>query len=179
MLRTTHIDIYWQPLFEKVLISQFLSVMWIDIAEVKGTSLNLPIVAWCFVSRRPYTIFTNHFKPVCQVGQWAFTSTWRADVLGYWQDKWQFTFWNSCWSPIFPMNNWNWLTPVTLTAKEPVAETVVTFSWPQPFSSNQATILAIASSLLRPFKKSELTWRPSSVWAASSTLPPSSTSTDW
>ena len=31
---TTHIDIYWQPLFEKVLVSQFLCVVWINIAEV-------------------------------------------------------------------------------------------------------------------------------------------------
>ena len=34
MLCSTHIDIYWQPLFEKILISQFLSIVWVNIAEV-------------------------------------------------------------------------------------------------------------------------------------------------
>ncbi|CKV98164.1 Uncharacterised protein [Mycobacterium tuberculosis] len=34
MLCTTHVDIYWQPLFEEVLINQFLSIVWINIAEV-------------------------------------------------------------------------------------------------------------------------------------------------
>ena len=31
---TTHINIDWQPLFKEILISQFLCVVWIDIAEV-------------------------------------------------------------------------------------------------------------------------------------------------
>ncbi|COK01498.1 Uncharacterised protein [Streptococcus pneumoniae] len=34
MFRTTHVDIYWQPLFEEVLISQFLSIVRVNIAEV-------------------------------------------------------------------------------------------------------------------------------------------------
>ena len=100
--------------------------MWIDIAEVVP-AWTCPLWHRIRLTTTFDTIFTSHFKPVCQVSQWAFTSTWRADILGYWQDKWQVTFWNSCWSAIFPMNDWDWFTPVTLTTKEPVTKTVSDF----------------------------------------------------
>ena len=70
-------------------------------------------------------VFVNHVYPVVNVNQWWLTSTWRHDVINFWQTQWQLVFWYKRLFTVFPVDDRNWLTPVTLTWEDPVTQAVV------------------------------------------------------
>ncbi|MNC01555.1 hypothetical protein D3C75_489060 [compost metagenome] len=129
MLRSTNIQIYWKPCFLLLRGAQLLIVFRINITQVIPAAARPLRHGVRLAASLHASLRINSFHPLCYIRKWRFPCTRRFDRIYIRQYQRQLINRNSLHCAIFQMQNWNGLSPVALTAKQPVTQTIGYFAF--------------------------------------------------
>ncbi|MNZ54507.1 hypothetical protein D3C78_724080 [compost metagenome] len=159
MLRSTNVQIHWKPCFLLLWGAQLLIVFRINITQVVPAAAR-PLRHGVGLTASLHTsLRIDRFHPLCYIGKWRLPSTRWFNRIYIRQYQRQLINRNSLHCTVFQMQNWNRLSPVALTAEQPITQTIGYFTFTYALLFQPSNHLRNRFFILKPIQEIRIDMR--------------------
>ncbi len=124
VFRAPDVQVHGHPVFFQFFADKSVFVLGIDVTQIIPAASRPLRHGVCF-ARTLASVFIDDIYPVRRIGEWGLSAIAGFEILHVRQANRKFRFVESCDFAVFPMDDGEGFSPVTLAAKEPVPDFIV------------------------------------------------------